>query len=217
MEEVVLVDEQDRVVATEEKLRAHRDGGKLHRAFSILICDSRGRMLLQLRSRQKYHFGGLWTNACCGHPRPGEPLDQAAHRRLREELGFDTPLREIFSFIYQAGDPQSALTEYEFDHVFFGVFEGTPRPDPAEADDFQWVEPDAIGRDLEDHPERYTPWFPLVWAQAVAHVPMRSEWGIGERTNPPPIAPGVAGPLGNPRRASAERERTEDQARDDEP
>jgi isopentenyl-diphosphate delta-isomerase len=171
MEEVLLVDEQDRVLGVEEKLRAHRDGGRLHRAFSILICDTRGRMLLQLRSRRKYHFGGLWTNACCGHPRPGEAIDQAAHRRLHEELGFDVPLREIFTFVYRAEDPGSDLTEHEYDHVFLGVFEGTPHPDPEEIDEYKWMEPVEIDRDLGRHPEQYSPWFPLAFAGAAGHFP----------------------------------------------
>lgn len=105
MEQVILVDERDRALGVEEKLRAHRDGGMLHRAFSIFIRDPAGRVLLQLRSRRKYHFGGLWTNACCGHPRPGEATDRAAHRRLREELGFDVPLSEVSAFVYRAEDP----------------------------------------------------------------------------------------------------------------
>lgn len=216
MEEVVLVDEQDRVVATEEKLRAHRDGGKLHRAFSILICDPRGRMLLQLRARRKYHFGGLWTNACCGHPRPGEPLDQAAHRRLREELGFDTPLRELFSFIYRVDDPGSGLSEHEYDHVFFGVFEGTPCPDPGEVDDYKWVEPGDLQRDLGRHPGRYTPWFRLAFSEVVAHLTTCLMPGAGDRTVPPPDGPGATAHEVYHFRAS-DGERSDDQARTEEP
>jgi isopentenyl-diphosphate delta-isomerase len=185
MEELILVDERDRAVGIAEKLSAHRDGGKLHRAFSILIHDPEGRMLLQLRSRRKYHFGGLWTNTCCGHPRPGESLDQAVHRRLREELGFETSLRELFSFIYRAEDPPSGLSEYEYLHVFHGVFEGTPVPDPAEVDDYEWVETDWLRHDLDHRPERYSPWFRLAFARA-------AEW-IGERTILTPIGPGAAG------------------------
>ncbi len=201
MEEVLLVDEQDRVLGTEEKLRAHRDGGNLHRAFSILICDPCGRMLLQLRSRQKYHFGGLWSNACCGHPRPGEPLDQAAHRRLREELGFDTPLREIFSFIYRVDDPRSGLTEHEYDHVYLGIFEGTPRPDPGEVDDYKWVEPGDLQRDLGRHPGRYSPWFRLAFARAVEHLTTCPTPGAGDRTVSPPDGPGATAHEADHRRA----------------
>ena len=201
MEEVVLVDEQDRVIATEEKLRAHRNGGKLHRAFSIFIRDPAGRVLLQLRSRQKYHFGGLWTNACCGHPRPGEATDQAAHRRLREELGFDTPLREIFSFIYRVGDPRSGLTEHEYDHVYLGIFEGTPRPDPGEVDDYQWVEPGDLQRDHGRHPGRYSPWFGLAFARAAEHLTTCPTPGAGDRTVSPPDGPGATAHEADHRRA----------------
>ncbi len=118
MEQVILVDERDRALGVEEKLRAHRDGGMLHRAFSIFIRDPAGRVLL--RSRRKYNFGGLWTYACYGHPRPGEATDRAAHRRLREELGFDVPLSEVSAFVYRAEDPGSNLTEHEYDHIFLG-------------------------------------------------------------------------------------------------
>ena len=114
-----------------KKPPAHRDGGKLHRAFSILICDPCGRTLLQLlfAARSTISEGSGATPAAATRRR-GEPLDQAAHRRLREELGFDTPLREIFSFIYRVADPRSGLTEHEYDHVYLGIFEGTPPTRP---------------------------------------------------------------------------------------
>src|SRR5262245_1821004 len=122
MDQIILVDEQDREIGVEEKLAGHRNGGRLHRAFSVFVFNARGEMLLQQRSDRKYHFRGKWTNACCGHPRPGEELVSAAHRRLSEELGFDTDLREVFSFLYCAEDPDSGLTEREFDHVLIGTF-----------------------------------------------------------------------------------------------
>src|SRR5688572_21436465 len=101
-DELVLVDENDRCIGSLSKRRAHEAGGVLHRAFSIFIFDRQQRMLLQLRGENKYHFGGRWTNACCSHPRKGEELNDAVHRRLREEFGFDVPLQELFSFIYRA-------------------------------------------------------------------------------------------------------------------
>ena len=162
MEEIILVDEQDREVGFAEKVDAHRDGGRLHRAFSIVLFNSRGEMLLQLRAAAKYHFGGLWTNACCGHPRRGEELEPAARRRLREELGIDAELREVFAFTYTATDPRSGLTENEFDHVFVARFDGQVAPDPDEMDDVRWIDCAELERDLGMRPEAYTPWFARV-------------------------------------------------------
>lgn len=118
-----------------------------------------GELLLQKRAAAKYHFGGLWTNACCGHPRRGEALDDAARRRLREELGVGSELRRVFSFSYTAEDPDSGFTEREFDHVFVGVLREQPRPDPAEIDGLRWIRGDDLVRDVAAHPEHYTPWF----------------------------------------------------------
>ena len=122
--EIILVDAADNQVGVETKLGAHENGGKLHRAFSIFIFDAAGRMLLQRRAKKKYHFGGLWTNACCGHPKVGEKLPSAAHTRLQQEFGFDTQLEETFSFLYRAFDADSGLTEHEFDYVFCGEYNG---------------------------------------------------------------------------------------------
>ena len=157
-EQVILVDEADREIGTSEKLAAHQQGGQLHRAFSVFLFDDAGRMLLQKRAIGKYHFGGLWTNACCGHPRPGEEVDASARRRLREELGVESELREVFSFVYTAEDPGSGLTERELDHVLVGRFGGEARPDPDEVDALRWVECPELERDLARHPERFTPW-----------------------------------------------------------
>lgn len=158
-EQVVLVDDADREIGTAEKVAAHRDGGRLHRAFSIVLFNRRGEMLLQQRALSKYHFGGLWTNACCGHPRPGEAVAVAARRRLREELGVDLPLRPVFSFQYEAADASTGLCEREIDHVFVGELEGAAAPNPQEVDALRWSDCDEVARDLARHPERYTPWF----------------------------------------------------------
>ena len=104
-----------------EKMEAHRDGGHLHRAFSVIVFSPRGEILLQRRAATKYHSQSLWTNTCCSHPAPGETTLEAAHRRLREEMGFDVPLQEVFSFVYRAG-LDTGLTEYEYDHVLVGEF-----------------------------------------------------------------------------------------------
>src|ERR1700739_185125 len=119
MEQVILVDNSDQPVGVMEKMEAHRQA-LLHRAFSVFIFNSRGEMLLQQRAPEKYHSGGLWTNACCSHPRPGEDSRGGAGRRLREELGFTTELEKLFEFTYRT-DYANGLTEFEFDHVFVGT------------------------------------------------------------------------------------------------
>ena len=168
---VVLVDESDRPVGWAPKLAAHEAGGRLHRAFSVFIFDSAGRMLLQRRAAAKYHFGGLWTNACCSHPGAGRAVGEAARERLRHEFGFDAPLEHLFSFVYRAEDPASGLTEHELDHVFVGRFDGRPAPNPQEIDSWQWVDPQELLADVGEHPERYTPWFRIVLERVLQSAP----------------------------------------------
>jgi isopentenyl-diphosphate delta-isomerase len=190
MELIILVDDQDRQIGVEEKLAGHRNGGRLHRAFSVLIFNRRGEMLLQQRSAQKYHFRGMWTNACCGHPRPGEALEGSAHRRLREELGFDTALREMFSFVYTAEDPESGLTECEFDHVFVGEFDGTPQPHPDEVSALRWLAKDELERELAVRPDCYSSWF----REAFTRMMALAAWPSGERATHSPATPPPAPP-----------------------
>lgn len=156
-QEVILVDEHDEAVGTGEKMATHRTGD-LHRAFSIFIFNPQGQMLLHRRAEGKYHSGGLWTNACCSHPRPGESTAEAAHRRLQEEMGFDTELEEAFRFIYRA-ELDNDLVEHELDHVLVGTYDGVPEPDPEEVGDWKWVDLEELEEDLEERPERYTAWF----------------------------------------------------------
>jgi len=160
---VILVDEQDQVLGTMEKMEAHRQGA-LHRAFSVFIFDSKGRMLLQQRAAQKYHGGLLWTNACCSHPYPSEVTMSAAHRRLGEELGFDTSLTEIFSFTYKA-QVENNLIEHEFDHVFAGEYEGEIVPNPAEVANYCYSALEEIKSAIHDHPNKFTSWFRIVFPQ----------------------------------------------------
>lgn len=160
-ERVILVDEADVPRGECEKLAAHRAGGQLHRAFSVFVFNDQGQLLLQRRALQKYHFGGLWTNTCCSHPRPGETTVAAAQRRLTEELGFTVPLVAQGHFVYRAHDPKSDLTEHELDHVFYGNFSGEPVPSPEEVMDWRWQTLEAVEAELHAYPERFTPWFPL--------------------------------------------------------
>lgn len=159
-ERVVLVDENDVERGSAEKLRAHADGA-LHRAFSVLVVNRRGELLLQRRAAEKYHSGGLWSNACCGHPRPGEDTARAARRRLREEMGFECDLTRLFGFRYRAA-LGNGLWENEYDHVFIGLHDADPRPDPGEVEGWRWEGPEALRREVAAAPERYTHWLPLV-------------------------------------------------------
>ncbi len=163
MEHVILVDDHDAEIGSAEKLAAHQDGGRLHRAFSIFVCNQRGELLLQRRAVGKYHFGGLWSNTCCGHPRPGEETGAAARRRLREEFGFEAELGEVASFIYEADHAATGLTEHEYLHVFTGRFDGAPAPDPSEIEEWRWADRAVIERELATSPKAYTPWFPLAF------------------------------------------------------
>lgn len=159
-EYVTLVDTGDRVVGRAEKMHAHREG-LLHRAFSIMLYDSESRILLQRRHPSKYHSGGLWSNTACGHPRPDEPTLAAAERRLMEEMGVSCDLNHQFGFIYRA-EVEDGLTEYEYDHVFTGLFDGDPTPDDSEVEGWKWVEPEELARDVARSPRRYTYWFRLL-------------------------------------------------------
>jgi isopentenyl-diphosphate delta-isomerase len=152
---VVLVDEQDRELGAMEKLRAHQEGA-LHRAVSVIILDASGRLLLQQRAAGKYHGARLWSNTACGHPRPGEPPKEAAARRLYEEMGLSCELRAVGTFVYRAAVGE--LIEHEVDHVFVGETLREPLPDPTEVMAWRAIEATHLRRDLQERPDRYTPW-----------------------------------------------------------
>jgi isopentenyl-diphosphate delta-isomerase len=144
-----------------EKMEAHRKA-LLHRAFSVFIFNRKGEMLLQRRSQQKYHSPGLWTNACCSHPRPGEETGAAAMRRLGEELGFTTGLEKSFAFIYRS-EYDNGLTEFEFDHVFTGVWDLAVVPNAEEVSDHCFKSIEEIRAGLASDPGKYTSWFQLAF------------------------------------------------------
>lgn len=170
---LILVDDADRETGTAEKLEAHRRG-LLHRAFSVIVWDSEGRMLLQQRDSGKYHSGGLWTNTCCGHPRPGEPTASAALRRLQEEMGFACALTPLGTISYRA-EFENGLTEHELVHVFRGLYDGPVMPDPAEAQAYLWSTLADVRAGVARNPESYSVWFrkyvAAEWPTALAAPP----------------------------------------------
>lgn len=165
MEEVILVNGNDEQVGSMEKIEAHKKA-LLHRAFSVFIFNDRGEMLLHQRAKQKYHSAGLWTNACCSHPRPGEDTPSAAIRRLREEMGILAPLQKIFDFVYKA-DFDNGLTEHEFDHVFIGNYSGKIMPNKDEVQDYCFKAMHDIETSLASHPHKYTAWFHIAFPKVM--------------------------------------------------
>jgi len=160
MEEVILVNEKDEQIGICEKLEAHQKG-LLHRAFSILLFNSKGELLLQQRAFEKYHSAGLWTNTCCSHPRPNESIKDAAQRRLREELGIEALSEFAWSFIYKT-TLENNLIEHELDHVLIGTFNGEPHPNPREIINWKFVDLKSIREDISQNPSAYTYWFKLI-------------------------------------------------------
>ena len=160
---VFLVDENDAELGTMEKIEAH-EKGLLHRAFSVFVFNDNNELMLHRRADHKYHSGGLWTNTCCSHPRQGETAVEAGHRRLMEEMGFDTDLTEQFSFIYRS-ELDNDLTEHELDHVIFGRYEGEPNINPDEVAEWKWMSMEAIRADIAADPTNYTEWFKIVFEE----------------------------------------------------
>lgn len=167
MTEVVLVNERDEPIGTMEKMAAHRNA-TLHRAFSVFIFNDRGDMLLQQRALSKYHSGGLWTNACCSHPLPGEDILEAAGRRLAEEMGFSVELKKAFDFTYKS-EFDNGLTEFEFDHVFVGEYNNLVTPDKEEVNDYCFKSLEEIRSSLLLNGNKYTSWFHIAF-------PMVEKW-----------------------------------------
>ena len=159
MEEVILVNENDERIGTMEKMLAH-EKSRLHRAFSIFIFNENGDMLIHQRAKEKYHSGGLWTNACCSHPRPGESTHEAAMRRLDEELRIQCSIKEVYSFIYNA-ELDHGLTEHEFDHVYFGQFSADLNPNAEEVMNWKYIPISVLKQEIITSPQLYTEWFKI--------------------------------------------------------
>ncbi len=168
MEQVVLVDHDDKEVGLEEKLRAHQNGGKLHRAISIFIFNKKGETMLQQRASTKYHGAGLWSNTVCSHPKEGETPVDAAHRRLPEEMGFDCDMHEVFAFEYEA-KMDKGLTEHEYDHVIFGNYDKDPKPNPEEVQDWKWMSLDDLKKNLKESPQNFSPWVRIAIEDIIKH------------------------------------------------
>jgi isopentenyl-diphosphate delta-isomerase len=160
---VILVDKNDKQIGIEEKLKAHQ-GGKLHRAFSVFVFNNKGELLLQKRALSKYHSPGLWTNTCCSHPRPDEETLSAAHRRLREEMGFDCDLSEIFSFKYKTVF-DNGLIENEYDHVIVGKYDYEPVINKEEVDTYKWIDVAWLKKDIKNNPSLYTSWLKICFEE----------------------------------------------------
>jgi isopentenyl-diphosphate delta-isomerase len=165
MEEVILVDKNDKALGKMEKMEAHLKG-VLHRAFSVFIFNSDNKLVLQQRSLTKYHSPGLWTNTCCSHPRYGETIESAVHRRLREEMGFDCDVERKLQFVYKA-QVGNGLTEHELDHVFFGFTNIQPVINAEEVHDWKYMSMEAISADMKANPEVYTVWFRIIFEEVM--------------------------------------------------
>ena len=167
IEKVVLVNENDEVVGSMEKIEAH-EKALLHRAFSVFVINKNNELMLQRRALGKYHSPGLWTNTCCSHPRVNESYEQGAHRRMVEEMGFDCELKDMFSFIYKAPF-DNGLTEHELDHVFVGYCDTEPKINPDEVDSWKWMPIDELKKDIVENPDNYTVWFRIIFEKFSEH------------------------------------------------
>lgn len=170
---VILVNEQDEWLGTMDKLEAHQKGA-LHRAISVFICNSKGEMLLQQRAHGKYHSGGLWSNACCSHPMPGESSLHAATRRVREELGIDCIPEPAFNLRYEA-EVNNGLIENEYDHIYTATSNDAPQPDAAEVAATQYITIAELHDWMQRTPQDFTPWFHLAMPQYLAHLRQQIE------------------------------------------
>lgn len=167
-EKVILVNEKDEQIGLMEKIEAH-EKALLHRAFSVFVFNDKNELMIQQRALSKYHSPGLWTNTCCSHQREGESNIEAGKRRLQEEMGFSTDLKDTISFIYKAPF-DNGLTEHEFDHILVGNFDGKPNLNPEEVASWKWVSLEDLQVDMEKNPHIYTEWFKIIFDKYYSHI-----------------------------------------------
>ncbi|WP_452218909.1 isopentenyl-diphosphate Delta-isomerase [Lacinutrix undariae] len=167
-EQVILVNEKDEQIGLMAKMEAH-EKALLHRAFSVFVFNDKNELMLQQRAAHKYHSPLLWTNTCCSHQREGESNIEAGKRRLMEEMGFVTDLKETISFIYKAPF-DNGLTEHEFDHIMLGHFNENPNINPDEVEAWKWMDLEAVKTDIETQPELYTAWFKIIFEKFYQHI-----------------------------------------------
>ncbi|MEP2059434.1 MAG: isopentenyl-diphosphate Delta-isomerase [Maribacter litoralis] len=167
-EQVILVNENNEQIGTMPKMEAH-EKALLHRAFSVFIANDNGDIMLQQRAASKYHSPLLWTNTCCSHQRVGESNIEAGKRRLQEEMGFQTELKELFSFIYKAPF-DNGLTEHEYDHVMLGSYNAEPNINKDEVEAWKWMSPEAVKEDISKNPNAYTAWFKIIFDKFYEHL-----------------------------------------------
>lgn len=174
MEEyVILVDDNDNKIGLMPKMMAH-EKALLHRAFSVFIFNDKNELMLQQRAMHKYHSPGLWTNTCCSHQRDHESNIEAGRRRLKEEMGFETELKETTSFKYKAPF-DNGLTEHEYDHVLVGHYNGEPKINPDEVHDWKWMELEAVKKDISLSPQDYTEWFKIIFDKFYEYINVNHE------------------------------------------
>lgn len=172
-EHVILVNEKDEQIGTMPKMEAHQKAA-LHRAFSVFIFNDCNELMLQQRASHKYHSPNLWTNTCCSHQRVEEKNIEAGKRRLQEEMGFDTELKDTISFIYKAPF-DNGLTEHEFDHILVGYFNGKPQINPEEVSDWKWMSLEHVKTDMREHPASYTAWFKIIFDKFYEHINLKTD------------------------------------------
>ena len=170
---LILVDENDQEIGSMEKLAVHQSG-RLHRAFSVFVFNSKGELLLQQRAENKYHSGGLWTNTCCSHPVNGETIKETIRKRLKDEMGIECETDFQFSFIYKT-QFENGLTEHELDHVYFGKSDETPVPNDLEAKSWKYISLEDLQNDIQNNPNNYTAWLKICLPEVIKKIDQKQK------------------------------------------